>query len=583
MYDNKALNGRRASAPSSAQDASRGGYAAAVRPSEAELLRVIEKALEEQRKARAKAETPLTSRIEAILAPHLTPANDAPSQPATVEKPPVQAAAASQLPEPVFAPANTNDIPAAVVDDEPLRLPLKPIAYALAGLMLGAAFPLMMPQAPVRYAAATVLHVGGDTATRPALTQAAAKKLVSGPVIAATVASLKLDRDPEFAGEKPNAVGIAFDLLSGNGAAADAASRAEASLAAAVESVPDGGTGLVRLNVSTASAEKSRQISARLSGMLLAAPAGDAAGSDGALKKAYEQARAELDAFTARTGEGNVRVAADLQQRINQLDADLKVGEQRITLSKERADRLKAAKPADVVDGVLPSDMISPVLQDARDRYAAEKATLSQLSIDLGPRHPKLLAQQAIVDGLRDKLSRELSVQAKDAAVDAKMAVDARRKLSDERNGLIAQSRDTGVDLAKLTELRDKTDAAKSRLDTALPQAGMGDSNISMQAAPQVFAVSTGYSTSLRSAIGGGIGLILGLAAFMLSGLFRNRQEDPLDLLDIPAVIEPSVAQQFALEPELEPEPEQPDDIELLRAELAELRSRFQSYAATGR
>jgi len=581
MYDSKALNGRRAGAPSGAREASRSSYAAAVRPSEVELLRVIEKALEEQRQARAKAETPLTSRIEAILAPHFAPANDASPKPATVEKPPVQAAAGPQLPEPVFAPANTNEIPAAVVDDEPLHRPLKPIAYALAGLMLGAAFPLMMPQAPVRYAAATVLHVGADTATRPALTQAAAKRLISAPVIAATVAALKLDRDPEFAGGKPNAVRIALDLLSGNGAAADAASRAEASLAAAVEAVPDGGTGLVRLNVSTASAEKSRQIATRLSGVLLGASAGDAAGSDNALRKAYEQTRAELDAFTARTGEGNVKVAADLQQRINQLDADLKVAEQRITLSKERADRLKAAKPAEVVDGVLPSDMISPALQDARDRYAAEKATLSQLSIDLGPRHPKLLAQQAIVDGLRDKLSRELSVQAKDSAVEARTAVDARRKLSDERNGLIAQSRDTGVDLAKLTELRDKADAAKSRLDTALPQAGIGDSNISMQTAPQVLAVSTGYGTPIRSAIGGGIGLILGLAASMLPGLLRKRQEDPLDLLDIPAVFEPPVVQQP--EPEPEPEPEQFDDIEVLRAELAELRSRFQSYAATGR
>jgi uncharacterized protein involved in exopolysaccharide biosynthesis len=578
MYDNKALNGRRTGTPLGAREASRGGHAPAVRPSEAELLRVIEKALEEQRQARARAEAPLTSRIEAILAPQFAPANDAPSQPVKAEKPPVQPAAIPQLPEPVFVPANTNDIPAAV-DDEPLHLPVKPIAFALVGLMLGAAFPLMMPQAPVRYSAATVLHVGGDTATRPALTQAAAKKLVSAPMIAAAVASLKLDRDPEFAGEKPNAVGIALDLLSGNGAAADAASRAEASLAAAVEVVPDGGTGLVRLNVSTASAEKSRQIAARLSGMLLASLAGSAAGSDSTLKKAYEQARAELDAFTAKTGEGNVKVAIDLQQRINQLDADLKVAEQRITLSKERADRLKAAKPADVVDGVLPTDMMSPVLLEARDRYAAEKATLAQLSIDLGPRHPKLLAQQGIVDGLRDKLSRELSVQAKDAAVDAKSAVDARRKLSDERNGLIAQSRDTGVDLAKLTELRDKADAAKSRLDTTLPQAGMGDGNISMQAAPQVFAIATGYSTPLRSAIGGGIGLIIGLAASMLSSLFRKRQEDPLDLLDIPVIVEPPAVQQ----PEPEPEPEQPDDLTALRAELAELRSRFQSYAATGR
>lgn len=69
MYDNKALNGRRASAADHRAAPHAPNSGAAVLPSEAELLRVIEKALDEQRRARAAAAAPLTSRIEAILSP----------------------------------------------------------------------------------------------------------------------------------------------------------------------------------------------------------------------------------------------------------------------------------------------------------------------------------------------------------------------------------------------------------------------------------------------------------------------------------------------------------------------------------
>lgn len=576
MYDNKALNGRRASAPDLRAAPHVPHLGAAVLPSEAELLRVIEKALDEQRRARAAAAAPLTSRIEAILSPRFEAAND-------VKTPPLAAPAVMQpasVPhEPAFIPANTNDIAALEIGDAPRRLPVKPVAFAILGLMLGAAFPLMMPQAPVRYVAETALRVAADTATRPALTSAAAKKLVSAPAIAATVAALKLDRDPEFAGGQPNAVGIAVDLLSGSGAAADAASRAETAVAAAIDAVPDGSTGLVTLRISTLGAEKSRQIANRLSTILTGAPAGNAIEANATLRNAYDQARAELDAFTAKAGEGNVKVAADLQQRINQRDADLKIAEQRITISKERADRLKTAKANDVINGVLPAEMMSPVLLDARDRYAVEKASLSQLSIDLGPRHPKLLAQQAIVDGLRDKLTQELSLQAKDATADAKAAVDARRKLSDERNGMIAQSRDTGVDLAKLTELRDKAGAAKARLDNALPSATTPSASVTVQTPPKVTAAQAGYATPVRSAIGGGIGLLVGLATSLALSLVRRRDEDAFDIPVLPETVEPVVLQ----EPQVEEAAAEPDELDRLRAELAELRSKFQTYAASGR
>lgn len=566
MSGNKALNGRYGHGELDLRAPRPERPTGAALPPEAELLRVIEKALEEQRRARALTEAPLSSRIEAILSPKFEAANDvAPVAQPAAESNVMPQSAARELP-----PANTHPVALADFDDQPDAGIRRPLIIVTLAAILGAAIPLLLPQAPVRYTAETSFKIGGDTSTRPTLTAAAAKKLLSGPVVASTVSSLKLDRDPEFIGGQPNATGVIFDLLSGSGTATDAASRAEASLAAAIEAVPDLGAGLVDLKVSTSSAAKSRQIAARLSEVVTAVPAGGATEAENTLRKAYDQARSELDAFVAKSGEGNVKVASDLQRQINQLDADLKIAEQRIALSKEQVDRLKAAKANDIVSGVLPSDMMSPALQDARDRYAAEKATLSQLSTDLGPRHPKLLAQQAIVDGLWSKLSDEISRQLKQAGAEAKAAVDARRKLNDSRNILIAQSRDTGVDFAKLTEMRDKAESAKSRLDETRPS-DLPVQDITVQATPKVSATSSGYGLSLRSAVGGMAGLGLGLVG-ILAALFRNRPDREVEAPEVPVPVR-------AIDADETPD-ETFEELELLRAELRSLRSRLHTYAA---
>ncbi len=428
-----------------------------IRPSEAELLRVIGKALEEQRLLRsAPPEPPLVDRIETILGTRLQAANDV----RYLEEPPTPPAPSAVLSE---------------IDDADLGTPpahrgslAKPAGAIAVAVMMGAGIPLLMPAGPARYAAETAFHVQADNAERAAITAAAVQRLLSARTMSVAVETLKLDRDPEFTGEKSNAVGVAFDLLSGSGAAADSASRAETTLAGMIEANAEVASGTVHLKVTTADSTKSSRIALWLSNMLTSGGNSASAQAGAGLRKAYDDSKAELSAFTARSGEGNVKVATDLQQRINQLDADLKIAEQRIALAKEKADRLKVAKVGDVLNGSLPAEAISPALEAERDKYVAEKASLSLLAAELGPRHPRLLGQQAVVDGLKDKVTKELARQALDANANLKAAADARKTLNDQRNTLIAQSRDTGVDLAKLTELRDKAEAARSRMEDAV-------------------------------------------------------------------------------------------------------------------
>ncbi|MBY3135241.1 GumC domain-containing protein [Rhizobium laguerreae] len=552
-----------------------------IAPPEAELLRAIGRALEEQRASAART-APLVDRIETILGNRLRAANDVghplPQEPAGDDELSVPAD------EPMISPA-----PLAAVREEPAEpRPVAPrrrasgigLAMMVAAVtIIGAGLPTLMPASPALYRAEATLAVKSDAASRAAFTQAAAKGLLSARVVASTVATLKLDHDPEFAGASANALGIALDLLSATGAAADPASRAEATLKHAVEILPDTAAGTIRVRVTTGDSGKSMRIAARLTDAVSAADgAGGNVETDTALRKTYDEVKAELTAFTAKSGEGNVKVAIDLRRQIDRLDADLKAADQNILAAKAQADRLKAAKLAEVLDGSLPSDMLSPALQDWRDKYAVAKTTLAQLSAELGPRHPRLLQQQAETDGLKENMGKELTRLAQTANLTAKAAVDARKGLNDRRNTLIAQSRDTGVDLSRLTELSEKANAARSRLEEATSAAveTAADGRILLLKPALATAVSGSDGLIGRTLTGAAAGLAIGLAAAFLLRLRRPVADSASEKMPVSRPQAPLPSMPVAAPAPL-------DEMELLRSEISGLRDRLRVHALEAR
>ncbi|MBY3198108.1 GumC domain-containing protein [Rhizobium laguerreae] len=552
-----------------------------IAPPEAELLRAIGRALEEQRASAART-APLVDRIETILGNRLRAANDVghplPQEPAGDEELGVPAD------QPMISPA-----PLAAVREEPADprsvAPLRRasgIGLAMmvaAATIIGAGLPALMPASPALYRAEATLAVKSDVASRAAFTQAAAKGLLSARVVASTVAALKLDHDPEFAGASANALGVALDLLSATGAAADPASRAEATLKHAVEILPDAAAGTILVRVTTGDSGKSMRIAARLAEAVSAADgAGGNVETDAALRKTYDEVKAELAAFTAKSGEGNVKVAIDLRRQIDRLDADLKEADQNILAAKAQADRLKAAKLAEVLDGSLPSDMLSPALQDWRDKYSVAKTTLAQLSAELGPRHPRLLQQQAETDGLKENMGKELTRLAQTANLTAKAAVDARKGLNDRRNTLIAQSRDTGVDLSRLTELSEKANAARSRLEEATSAAveTAADGRILFLKPALATAVSGSDGLIGRTLTGAAAGLAIGLAAAFLLQLRRPVADSASEKMPVSRPQAPLPSMPVAAPAPL-------DEMELLRSEISGLRDRLRVHALEAR
>ncbi|NKL76607.1 succinoglycan biosynthesis protein exop [Rhizobium leguminosarum] len=548
---------------------------------EAELLRAIGRALEEQR-ARAARTAPLVDRIETILGNRLRAANDVghplPQEPAGDEELGVPADEPMISPEPLAAVREGPAEPRPVAP----RRQATGIGLAMivaAATIIGAGLPALMPASTALYRAEATLAVKSDAASRAAFTQAAAKGLLAARVVASTVAALKLDHDPEFAGASANALGVALDLLSATGAAADPASRAEATLKHAVEILPDAAAGTILVRVTTGDSGKSMRIAARLAEAVSAADgAGGNVETDAALRKTYDEVKAELAAFTAKSGEGNVKVAINLRRQIDRLDADLKEADQNILAAKAQADRLKAAKLAEVLDGSLPSDMLSPALQDWREKYAVAKTTLAQLSAELGPRHPRLLQQQAETDGLKENMGKELTRLAQTANLTTKAAVDARKGLNDRRNRLIAQSRDTGVDLSRLTELSEKANAARSRLDEATSAAveTAADGRIVLLKPALATAVSGSDGLIGRALAGAAAGFAIGLAAAFLLRLRRPVADSATEKMRVsrPQVPLPSMPV---------PAPAPVDEMELLRSEISGLRDRLRVHALEAR
>ncbi|WP_064681106.1 hypothetical protein [Rhizobium bangladeshense] len=549
-----------------------------IAPPEAELLRAIGRALEEQRAIAARP-APLVDRIETILGNRLRAAND-------VGRALLPAPAGHEEPNAAVEKPALPPEPPAVIREESARFQRAMSSHhaarfglamtVVAATVVGAGLPALMPASPALYRAETTLSVRTDAASRAAFTQAAAKGLLSARMMASTVAALKLDHDPEFAGTRANALGVALDLLAASGAAADPASRAEAALKHAVEIMPDVAAGTILVRVTTGDSGKSMRIAARLGEAVSAGSGpGRSAETGTVLRKAYDEAKAELAAFTAKSGEGNVKVAIDLRRQIDALDADLKQADQNILAAKARADGLKAAKLAGVLDGSLPSDMLSPALQDWRDKYAVARTTLAQLSAELGPRHPRLLQQQAEAEGLKDNMGKELARLAQFANAAAKAAVDVRKGLNDRRNTLIAQSRDTGVDLSRLTELREKTNAARSRLEETAPTSGGDDGHLTVLKPPLVAAVPGTNGLFGRVLAGAATGLSIGLGLTLL--LFRRKSSAASASEEMPAP--PSLTSS----PAPASAPAASDEMEVLRSEISGLRDRLRLHVMEAR
>ncbi|MDE1991629.1 MAG: succinoglycan biosynthesis protein exop, partial [Rhizobiaceae bacterium] len=418
------------------------------------------------------AEQPLADRIRGIL--QARPARTEAAREETLET------TADFSPDPNGAGDVYIDLPSvdllsmpavATVSRRRLRLGIGSIVFVVVASLSGALIPTMLA-APPRYASQTILQVQAQGNQRQAILDFASKRALSPSVLSDIVAKLKLDRDPEFTGDEAGAFGVAMDLLAGSGGASDAPSRAQVTLRNDVVIAADPATGTLRLSVTTGDPARSAEIANRLADATVygttiaqgaALPANTPADKS---RKALDQAKAALSAFRAQVGDDKIEAALEMQQQRQQLDAAIKDAGKAVQSAKSRLAAAKSATPTTILNGTASGDLSSPALDDLRSRYSAANTVLSQLSAQLGPRHPRLQAQQATVDGLAADIRSQLQRLVIGSDASLKAALDTQATLSTQMTALSRKSID--VDMARLAQLQDEVTAAQSRYDNDL-------------------------------------------------------------------------------------------------------------------
>jgi uncharacterized protein involved in exopolysaccharide biosynthesis len=355
---------------------------------------------------------------------------------------------------------------------------LSSIGFVFAMSLAGASIPAWLA-GPPRYVAEARMQLQGEAVAEPGLLGAIAARLSSPHLLSQVVAKLKLDRDAEFTGGKSTAMGVVFDLFAGNGAAADAPSRAQAKLRDSVLVSTDQRTSMLRLSIISSDAAKSARIANLLADVAVydaAMTQNTTASAKGAVaqvatSKAYDQANEALAAFTAGVGNDQIKAAVELQQQRKDMTAAVSAAADAVQAAQIRMTAAKSAKLADVLEGSLSPDLGSPAgLEALRNRYAAAKSTLSQLSAQLGPLHPKLLAQQSTVDGLRASIQAELQRLVASCDAGLKVALGDQKSLADKAASLDQKS--PGIDMARFAHLQDDVETARVRYEAAQQDVG---------------------------------------------------------------------------------------------------------------
>jgi polysaccharide biosynthesis transport protein len=142
-----------------------------------------------------------------------------------------------------------------------------------------------------------------------------------------------------------------------------------------------------------------------------------------ALRKTAGRADAALSGFTGKFDAAALAKLQQLQQEGNALDAEITALGGQLADLQQKEKTAAAMTVADVLTKPLPDSLEFTGLEYQRQRFVQAEVELEQLSVQLGPKHPKHMAAQAVVDDAKrdikealQQLAASLSGQAASAA-----------------------------------------------------------------------------------------------------------------------------------------------------------------------
>ena len=415
-----------------------------------------------------------------------------------------------------------------------------------AAMLVGGALPLLLGDGlPQTYEATTRLKV--EAASEDAV-EGALKALRSKQVLDNLIRALNLRDDSEFEMDRPSVVRVVSDIVSGSEmTVSQAENRLRERLSQALTVGYDQGTKQVVISASAADAGEAAKIANMLGdtfrGELAVAGAATSEPVVEKLRQTLERAEAALAGFAEETGGQKLAELRRSQNEQKQLVAEVAEVQAELADLKIRAARASAMTLEDVLNKPLPDNLDYTGLEYQRQRHVEAKLAVDQLSGNLGPRHPRLLAAQAALQEVRLDIQKALKQL---SSTLRQQETAAGRHLAELKNKQSRKPDDKEIaeSAARLAALEDAAKEARQNYLDALHrsegQAALPATRVEiLSPATAEAAQPAGLSMMQASAAGAVAGLCFGLA---LSGLTRRSSgSDEMD--EEPAF-------DFAVEPE---------------------------------
>jgi uncharacterized protein involved in exopolysaccharide biosynthesis len=227
----------------------------------------------------------------------------------------------------------------------------------------------------------------------------------------------------------------------------------------------------------------------------------------------FEEAQARLTRFQQARGLMGGQAPDVEVSHLNDLSARLAEAEGYAADMRSRA-----------ANGASPDVQLSPAVSTLRGAIATQAAQVQQLSARLGPQHPQMMAAQASLDALNDKLRQAIAQAAQSARAASSAAgmreAEVRGRVASQRQRALAVSNaqdqalvlQRDVDVAKAAY-----DAVTQRLNGARLKAAVPQTRVSVldRASPSYYPVSP--DVAMRIGLGLLFGLLVGLGLAALA------------------------------------------------------------------
>jgi len=316
------------------------------------------------------------------------------------------------------------------------------MAIGFCGL-LGGFLPLIFqPASTPRYVADTQARVHGvsNDAVTGAITSLKSKQSLDNLVHA-----LDLSHDPDFAPPRPGMLQVVYDILSGGGATlAQSEASVRNRLAQALTITYDGTKGTVWTSVATSEAAKTSRLADMVTALFTDALSNASSSGDPAmegLRQALNRSEAALSGFQSQAGDEKVAELREFRSQTQALKAQVSKAQVDLEALSLKASQAASMTVDDVLAKPLPDSLEFTGLEYQRQRQVQAKLAVDQLSANLGPRHPRLVAAQAALDDVGRDMQQAIRQLATSLQ---RQKVEAGRQLADLQSRLDKMRTDTG-------------------------------------------------------------------------------------------------------------------------------------------